>query len=177
MARLTSRLAQIERANPPAPIVDESAKQRRGEELIALFDELLGTMAPKHAQIVIDDLQAGRFYRSLFRPEPDHASNLTRVAIELVRRRLAKTYDWERPMALPPEAAELYVMNERAVLGPYDCEACGFETPSHHNNGHYLDAHPEVPHHLPICPLCGGRVGYASWKDAPYRKRQAAVKW
>jgi hypothetical protein len=108
------------------------------------------TMSEEHARLVVGAYAAG--YQNSSSPgysTPE--GRLLRRCLQAMSRR----NDWpyseipdEVAFAMPPEVAEVYMTNPRA-LPLHDCEDCGYNLP----HG-YFDA----------CPLCGGRIGwYAYW--------------
>lgn len=150
MVSLRTRVQQIERSAPATPAYDHEAYRQRW---IVAAERLFATMAPEHAQHVIDEWTAGRIYSQ-------HGADRLTCAVSNLLYIHAQAHERyvDRPLALPPEVAQFY-LDDLALEGAYDCRACGYIVPSVKNDtGRSFPAFER-------CPLCGGEIGYMVWRN------------
>jgi hypothetical protein len=104
------------------------------------MDSIVGTMPEEYAAAVIEDVAQTLNWATAF------ANPLTIWADGLIRRQ-------QGPLAMPESVCRFLVEQPQYArfYSPFDCQRCGYAFPTRWTS----------------CPMCGGRVGYHGWLDAP----------
>jgi hypothetical protein len=148
---LRARLSKVEAQWPSEPSLDPAAEERKAR-YVALWEQLLTTMAEEHVWHLVDAWE-GRHGGT-----PCH---LLSAAEHLVQ--LALRGEQHFRLALPAPVAAAYIARGGS---PYDrCEDCHLGIPY---TGAYSRGGVPVPawHAFARCPDCGGRVrfyDYGRW--------------
>ena len=161
---------RIERLEAGAKPLDRQAQEAEAGQRSATYalawDELAGTMALEHLDLVVAATESGQLVSAWDGSicATDDAPNLVRIAAGMVSDSVT---GWlPGPLALPEHVAQVYVDDPTARRG-HGCERCGYTMPLPRET--FRGAHGETAirdsrdQQAAPCALCGGRTGFAAY--------------